>query len=473
MLGRGEDRSARDGPRLWPVGLFAEPADAALPGRRGRSAGEGLAVHAGRISVPRFAQRLIMLLDMDAFFASAEQVARPELKGKPVIVGGEVHDRSVVASASYEARARGVRTAMPIAQAYRLCPEGVFLRGNFSLYKAFSQQVLEICKSFTPVVRQASIDEAYLDLTGTERLYLPGAAREVGSRNWPVDLAQRLLRTIKQRTGLGASIGIGSNPLIARIATARAKPGGICFVWPGYEASFLAPQPLRDIPGIGRRTAEMLEDYNLRTAGDVQAVDPDLLIASFGDRLGRMLHEWAWGRAEAELPPEDSPKSVGRQTSFEQDTTDIHFIRAMLYYLTERACRQLRRIHMAASVVAVRLRYSDFQTFVKSRTLAEPSNHEDVCYALAADLLERLYTRRMAVRLVGVHLSGLVDAGQVQLQIWDQQRYARRCRLYEAADRIRDKFGFSALTKGLSIELLNRLQRDENGFKLRTSCLTR
>ncbi len=437
-------------------------------------------VESRRIELPTFEQRLIMLLDMDAFFASAEQVARPALKGKPVIVGGLVTDRSVVASASYEARALGVKTAMPIAQAQRICPQGVFLRGNYEMYSSLSKKVMEICNTVTPLVQQASIDEAYMDLTGTQRLYAtagaPAGARPMApkaeARNWPVGLAERLLGTIRRETGLGATIGIGSNKLVARMAMEHAKPGGVCFVWPGYEAAFLAMCPLADIPGIGRQTAAMLADYNLRTAADVQKTGRELLVVTFGERFGQMLYDCAWGRGSAHLDLAYAQKSISRATSFERDTTDMGYIKSMLYYLTERACRALRQMGQAAWTVSVKLRYSDFATVDKARTLGEPSNHDDIVYKAAEELLENLYSRAVSVRLVGVQLSGFTGADQVQLQMW-QPEQVRHGRLYEMSDRIRDRYGFCALMKGPTIELMGKMEQDAAGLKLRTACLTK
>jgi nucleotidyltransferase/DNA polymerase involved in DNA repair len=412
---------------------------------------------------------------------------------------------------------------MPIAQACRICPDGVFLRGNYQLYSSMSKKVLDICNIFTPIVQQASIDEAYMDLAGTQGMYA-GKERVTGCgsrvtgmglgiwgmgsgvlgndvemegvqctpygiskdpcvsacppgrspgepQNWPVNLAERLLREIRRQTGLGATIGIGSNKLVARIAMERAKPGGVCYVWPGYEAELLATCPLADIPGIGRRTAAMLADYNLKTAADVQKTDRQLLVATFGERFGQVLHEAAWGRGQTHLELEYEQKSISRDTSFEQDTTDMGYIRSMLYYLTERACRTLRQMGQAARTVSVKLRYNDFATVGKARTLGEPSNHDDVVYGAARELLEKLYTRAIAVRLVGVHLSGLVSDEQMQLRIWEQQ--IRRGRLYETSDRIRDRYGFCALMKGPAIELMGKMEQDSAGLKLRTACLTK
>jgi hypothetical protein len=291
-------------------------------------------------------------------------------------------------------------------------------------------------------------------------------------RNWPVDVAEKLLQEIRRQTGLGATIGIGSNKLVARMAMEQAKPGGVCFVWCGYEPAFLAKIPLSDMPGIGRRTAAMLRDYNLHTAGDVQRTDRELLIATFGERFGRFLHDCAWGRGEEHLELEYEQKSISRDTSFEQDTTDMSYVKAMLYYLTERACRALRRMHRAAWTVSVKLRYSDFATVGKSCTLPEPSNQDNVVYKAAETLLDRLYARPISVRLIGVHLSGLVSDGQKQLRIWEPQQL-RHDRLYEASDRIRDRFGFCALMKGPALELMGRMEQDAAGLKLRTSCLTK
>jgi DNA polymerase-4 len=344
----------------------------------------------------------------------------------------------------------------------------VFLRGNYALYSSLSKKVMEICGTFTPLVQQASIDEAYMDLAGTQRLYV--GRNE--PRNWPVGVAERLLRMIREQTGLGATIGIGSNKLVARLAMERAKPAGVCYVWPGYEAAFLAICELGEIPGIGRQTAAMLADYNLRTAADVQKTGKDLLVATFGERFGEMLHEAAWGRGETHLEMEYEQKSISRDTSFERDTTDMNYIRSMLYYLAERACRTVRKMGQAAWTVSVKLRYGDFQTVGKSQTLPEPSNHDNVVYAVAKDLLEKLYTRAVSVRLVGVHLSGLVSAEQMQLQIWQQQQ-VRHSRLYETSDRIRERFGFCSLMKGPAIELMGKMEQDAAGLKLRTACLTK
>lgn len=404
---------------------------------------------------------MILHVDIDAFFASVEQVLEPALRGKPVIVGGT--ERSVVASASYEARARGVRTAMPSAQAARLCPEAIFRPGDFARYRQFSDRVMAILGDFSPAVEVASIDEAYLDAAGCERLFGPA-----------LEMADRIRRRVRQETGLNVSIGIGSNKLVAKVATSFAKPNGVVEVRPGHEAEFFAPLPLKALPGIGRRTAERLAEYNLRTLGDLRRIPEDVLIATFGVS-GEALYRHC--RAECASPvdptPDRRPKSISRATTFETDTADRAHVEAMLWYLTERAARDLRRHGLLARCVTVKLRYADFQTVGRSQTLDEPTDHDAALFRTAAALWRRLYTRRVRVRLIGVGLSSLVPRAGRQLDLFAEPRRRRRDRLYQGIDRVRDRFGFCTLTVGRAIDLLSTLERTPHGFRLRTPSLTR
>jgi len=411
---------------------------------------------------------IIAHVDLDAFFASVEQVLNPRLAGQPVVVGGYADDRSVVASASYEARARGIHVAMPLFRAYRLCPQAHYLRGNYHEYARFSEQIFKLCERFTPLVEPASIDEGYLDLTGTARVHL----RAEGPR-WPIAVGQLLRETVQRETGLNVTVGIGSNKLVAKIAAKYAKPNGLCYVAPGYEEAFLSPLPLKAIPGIGPRTAEVLGEYNLRTVADLRAIPRELLVRTFGEAAGESLYEKARGRGDERIEPPVEPKSISRETTFEQDTADLNFIKSMLYYLTERACRKLRQLGLAAHVVTVKLRYSDFVTQLRGRSLGHYSDQDHEFYAAAGELLERLYTRRVQVRLVGVQVSGLTAGAVRQTHLWLEQAHEKRRRLYAAADRVRDRFGFSALSAGRSIELLSTHEADREGFKLRTTCLSR
>lgn len=424
---------------------------------------DALAAEVGRVP------RVLLHVDLDAFFASVEQVLNPRLAGQPVIVGGQANDRSVVASASYEARACGVHVAMPIYRAYALCPRGHFLRGQFTHYARFSEQVFEVCRRFTPLVESAGIDEGYLDLMGTERVHFLGVGRPA---HWPVQVAERLRDAIGGETGLKVSMGIGSNKLIAKVATQYAKPNGLCYVRPGYEAAFLAPLSLRAIPGIGQRTAEVLAEYNLHTVGQLVHVPEALLVRTFGQQAGEALYRKARGQGSTQIELEVLPKSISRETTFEQDTDDRQFIQAMLYYLVERACLKLRKLKLKARTVAVKLRYSDFVTPIRAKSLPAWTDQDDEVFCLVRELLDGLYTRRVLVRLVGVQLSHLSEHGRRQMHLWTEGRYQRRGRLYAASDRIRQRFGFSSLMVGPAIALSQRLSADPHGYLLRTPCLS-
>jgi DNA polymerase-4 len=422
--------------------------------------------------------RIIAHVDLDAFFASAEQVLNPKLAGKPVIVGGYHTDRSVVASASYQARELGVHVAMPLFRAYRICPQAHFLRGNYHEYARFSKQVFEICRRFSPLVEAAGIDENYLDLTGTARAHLrQSTGRQHTGRgdeypNWPIRVGELLRDAVKHETGLNISVGLAANKLIAKISSDFAKPNGLVYVMPGYEQAFLAPLALKVVPGIGRRTAEALGEYNLKTVADLRRIPLEQLVKTFGRAAGRALYRKARGRGSDTIDLPDEPKSISRETTFEQDTTDRNFIRAMLYYLTERACWKLRRLGMSAHTITVKLRYSDFKTDARGKSLGHYSDQDHEFYAAAAALLDKLYTRRITARLVGVQLSNLTSDRQHQMHLWDELLYEKRTRFYAAADRIRERYGFGSAITGRAIELISTPQKDKNGFKLRTPCLS-
>lgn len=402
-----------------------------------------------------------MLADVDAFFAQVEQVLHPELRGKPVIVGGQPGESSVVASASYEARAFGVRTAMPLSQAHRLCPQAVFLKGRYSHYREAADVVLEVLAEFAPLVEPVSLDEAYLEFPGCEQLY----------REAPIDLAERLKGAVKERSALDVSIGVGTSKLMAKLACKLAKPHGIAWLCPGYEAEFLAPLSVDALPGIGQASRRRLEKFNVRTVADLRRVPAQLLELTFG-APGRTLAEYAWGRDTAPVEPPGPTRSVSRETTFATEVMDRAVIDGMLYYLTERACRKLRELGLKARTVTVKLRYSDFETCLLTRSLKEPADQDHLVYDLARDLFRRLFTRRVRVRLIGVSLSSLSAGAAHQKPLLEADGYEKRRRLYHFLDRIRERFGFSAVTVGRSINLLGKLEQDEEGFKLRTPSLT-
>jgi len=399
---------------------------------------------------------VILLADIDAFFAQAEQVKRPELRGRPVIVGGLATGRSVVASASYEARARGVKTAMPVAQALRICPDGVFLRGDYATYSQMSQQFRDVCLRHTPLVEQVSLDEAYLDLSGCRRRYarlLTGDDGPIAESAWPLLAARSLQQDIFQASGLYVSVGVASNRTVAKVASDVAKPRGVLHVWPGREAAFLAGLPVERLPGIGPKTAERLRRYGLQTIGQLASVSRELLVESFGT-AGEFLYEAARGRGPAAVDPEESiPRSISRETTFEHDTSDRKQLAAMLSDLLQRACRHLRACGLTAATITLKLRYADFQTVARSCTLPDATDHDDELYRALMALLPRTYTRRVAVRLVGVALSGLSADGR-QMRLFDDEVYSRRDRLYASIDAIREKFGFRSLVTSRAVDLM-------------------
>ena len=415
----------------------------------------------------------IFHIDLDAFFASVEQVLNPRLQKRPVIVGGSPKGRGVVASASYEARRLGVKVAMPLQQAYSLCPQAVFLPGHFQHYSSASAEVMSILREFTPAVEVASLDEAYLDFSGFARLYGGKISGRGADDKWLQNLAEEIREEVKEKTGLSVSIGIGSNRLIAKVASNLAKPAGILLVKPGYEEAFLAPLKISRLPGIGKATQEKLERFNIRSIGDLKRLPRDILKASFGV-CGAMLYDRCRGRDEAEVASDqDEQKSISRETTFDEDTMDRGFIEGMLYYLTARAARDLRKLGMKARIVAVKIRYSDFDTHTASKGLLQPTDRDCDFQKIVLKLLHKLFTRRVRVRLVGVTISRLSRPNSFQPGFFSKDDFRRRESLYQSLDRIRSRFGFSAIISGRAINLLGELKRDFYGFHLRTPSLTR
>jgi len=384
--------------------------------------------------------RDILHVDIDAFFASVEKILDPSLNGKAVIVGGDVNDRSVVSSASYEARRYGVRSAMPIAQARRLCPGAIFLRGNFEAYARFSDRVLNILNRFTPIIERTSLDDFYLDLTGCRRLH-----------GHPFQAADKIKRTVRNETGLPVSIGVASNKLVAKIASGLAKPDGILRVDPGNEAAFLRHLHMKKLPGIGAAAAASLRKFNLATLGEIASISADALERAFG-AWGRILRERAQGIDDSPVVPDRGlPKSISHEHTFARDTMDADEIRAVLYTLTERTARRLRDKELLARTVTVKLRYTDFKTSTAARRLAEPTDMDHHLYEAALDRLEHLMLRRIRVRLVGVALSGLIPGARRQGALFDQRAHERKRRLYAGLDRIRRRHGFHILSPAAAL----------------------
>jgi DNA polymerase-4 len=375
--------------------------------------------------------RQILHLDLDAFFVSVERVLDPRLRDRPVIVGGDPRGRGVVASASYEARQYGVRSAMPLARAQKLCPGAVFVVSRHGRYAEFSREVRSILQTYAPAVEAASVDEFYLEMTGCERLY--------GNL---FDAAAGIKRQIREQLGLPSSLGLGTNKLIAKIATNLCKPDGLLWVFPGEEASLLAPLPVSHLPGVGQRTRDRLHEFGIRTIGDLSRFPPALLSAVFG-AWGRQMSERARGSCLRPVAESLEAKSINRETTFEADTVDLRLLEATLCRLAERAGYALRRLRMTAGTVSIKLRYADFQTISRSRTI--PASDDDVIiFQTARTLLEKAFARRVRIRLLGIKLSGLSPRNpQGALFVCPQE--IQRARLLCSADRVRDKYGADAL----------------------------
>lgn len=380
----------------------------------------------------------ILHVDMDAFFVSVELLARPELRGKAVVVGGQRDQRGVVTSASYEARKFGVHSAMALRTAAKLCPHAIFLDGHHELYGQWSDRVATILAKYSPIVEMASIDEAYLDLTGTERL-----------NGHALAAADRLLREIRSTTDLPCSGGLGRTRLVAKVASEQAKPQGLVWVPHGSEAAFLAPLGVRRIPGIGKVTEAALKAAHIETVAQLQNVALEKLEDTFG-RWGTALHRKARGIDSFEFFVDAEPKSISHNQTFGEDTNDRERLEATLSYLCQKATKRLRDAGLFARTVTLTLRYKNFKTITRSETLAEASDLDGPLLAVIRELFERNWDGKALLRLVGVALTSF-SSGSPQFDLLDTGRREKLERLAKAADQLREKFGFSKLQYGGSL----------------------
>jgi DNA polymerase-4 len=334
--------------------------------------------------------RAIVHLDLDAFFAAVEVQENPDLVGKPVIVGGQPGGRGVVASASYPARAFGVRSAMPTSRALALCPQAIVLPARHRLYRDYSRRVMEVLHQTAPLVEQMSVDEAFLDLTN-----------QVETWEAVIEVAQRLQRRVKEEIGLSASLGVATNKLVAKVASDREKPGGLTVVRPGAEAAFLAPLPVRVLWGVGPVTAQKLAGMKVTTVGELARVPEDELRARFGQQgaaMARQVH----GIDERPLVTAHEPKSVSRERTFAHDLVDADALEEHLWRMSKGVGRRLKRATLAAGTVAIKVRYADFTTLTRQMTLSVPTDDEEEIYRAALTLLRRVWQRGRPVRLLGV-----------------------------------------------------------------------
>jgi DNA polymerase-4 len=377
-----------------------------------------------------FPDRAILHIDMDAFFASVEVLDDPSLKGKPVMVGGTPEGRGVVAAASYEARQYGVHSAMSAARAVKLCPDGIFLRGRMDRYAEISGQVFAIFEDYTPLVEPLSIDEAFLDMTGSRRLL--GSAEQVG-------------RTIKERIlaelGLVASVGLAANKFLAKLASDLEKPDGFTVIPPGEARALLASLPIGKLWGVGKVAEKQMHQFGIRKVGDLLAVPPELLVEQFGDHALYLL-ELAVGHDERAVVPVHEAKSIGNETTFREDINEAEHLQDILDQLVAKVARRLRSHGFLARTVTLKARYPDFTTHTRSETLTSPSDSGVDLRGAARGLLTRKLGRRgRPLRLIGVTASNLVRQGEGQGQLFPDADRERDRKLDSIMDRVHGKFG--------------------------------
>jgi len=380
----------------------------------------------------------ILHVDMDAFFVSVELLEHPDLRGKPVVVGGRPDQRGVVSAASYEARKFGIHSAMPLRTAARLCPHAVFLDGHHGKYGEWSDRVASILARFSPIVEMVSIDEAYLDLAGTERLHGP-----------PFAAADKLLRTITQTTALPCSGGLATTRLVAKVASKQAKPRGLVWVAPGMEARFLAPLPIRKIPGIGEVTERALRALGIETVEQLASHSQENLEKIFG-QWGDALYRKARGGDAYEFLIDAEPKSISHNHTFGEDTDNVVEMESLLSHLSQKTCKRLREAGLSSRTLTLTIRYAGFETHTRSKTLQDPVRLDNDIFAVFLDLFREHRDTKRKVRLLGVALSGL-SHGAEQLDLLETDRREKLEKLTKATDRLRDKFGFGSVQFGGSL----------------------
>src|SRR5436305_2198782 len=388
---------------------------------------------------------------MDAFFVSVEELFDPSLKGKPVVVGGRPNERGVVSAASYAARKFGVHSAMPLRTAYKLCPQAIFVEGHPERYRECSEKVYEVLRAFSPLVEMASIDEAYLDITGTERLYGP-----------PLKAAHLLHQRMKAATSLNCSIGIAASRLVAKISSDQAKPNGVLWIVPGQEAAFLAPLDVRKVPGVGKVTEKNLHAFGIRKVGDLAQLDEKFLEERFGKwglaLAGKSRGQDAGGWFDSEIGAEEGPKSISHEHTFNEDTADLDRLESTLARLCEMVGRRLREHKLSARTIQLKLRYSDFTTITRAHSIPRATQLDTELFEEVRELFHRNWKAGATVRLLGVQASGWAD-GDEQMDLLGEDRHQKWTQTMQVADRMRDRFGDSAVSLGTSLR---------GGFRERT-----
>jgi DNA polymerase-4 len=402
--------------------------------------------------------RLVCHVDMDAFFVSVEEIFNPSLKGQAVVVGGQRDQRGVVAAASYAARKFGVHSAMPLRTAARLCPNVMFVEGNPHRYREYSKKVYAVLGRFSPQVEMASIDEAYIDLTGTERLWGP-----------PLKAAHTLHEAIRTETSLKCSLGLASSRLVAKVSSDQAKPNGVLYVLPGQEPDFLAPLDVRKIPGVGKRTEASLRGFGIRKVGDLAALDEEFLAAHFG-RWGLALSGKARGLDagwwfDYAIGEEEDPKSISHEHTFSDDVANRDRLETTLLKLSEMVAKRLREHQLYSRTIQLKLRYEDFSTITRACTLDHATQLDGEIAAAVIRLFRAAWDHRTPIRLLGVH-AGSLEHAEGQMDLLEESHVARVRQAFRSVDHIRARFGerFISFAKTLDAGIRERVH--ENPFDL-------
>lgn len=396
----------------------------------------------GRVSRtdwPAAPGRVILHVDMDAFFASVEEKLLPVLADKPLVIGGAKSARGVATTANYAARKFGVHSAMPLARAARLCPDAHFITASFGAYEYYSRNLFEIFNRYTPLVEPTSVDEAFIEVTGMQRHFAS-----------PVDLARQLKDDVKNTLNLTCSVGIAPNKLLAKMASSQNKPDGLFSVDPDLVEEWLAPQPVGNLWGVGAQTEKALAKLGIESIGDLQALGADALRRRFG-KWGRVMHNMARGvdgtpvLARHERPRE---KSIGHEHTFDSDTDDPLLWNATLLALADRVGRRLRQAGLKGRTITLKYRTDDFQTRTHADSFSNATDSEQVIFGTACRLLEDLRPGGRKVRLLGISISKLTRADQpVQASLFDDAAGARQGSVTKVVDQIRDRYGFDAVRR--------------------------
>jgi DNA polymerase-4 len=390
--------------------------------------------------------RSILHVDMDAFYASVEQRDRPELRGRPVIVGG-LRGRGVVCAASYEARPFGVHSAMPTATAKRLCPQAVFLPVRMKHYAEIGRQIREILLSFTPLVEPLSLDEAFLDVDGCEQLFGPAP-----------EIAAKVRARVKSETGLTASVGVAPNKFLAKLASDHGKPDGLVVVLPDRISEFLAPLPVGRIWGVGKKAEKRLHTLGIETIGQLARLSEQDLVGQFGE-LGEHFRQLANGNDNRRVVPDREAKSISTETTFAKDISDRQLLRDWLLDLTDQLAARLRHAGLRARTVELKIRSSDFKTRHRGQALPEASNSTDAIWQTAQAIFEQGLTREMLpIRLLGVGATRLTGETGAQRSLFDSDQRDRQHSLDQTVDAIRKQFGSAAVRRAA---LVDRTEREK------------